>query len=237
MSVNALGKRSGVGASTIRRILTLSLKSNPTPHTILGILSSIHKEKRISKLIEKCEDPIYSLLKDSFNCYIEEDLPHQYDVNFNDVLGDSLNYLIYKLAANRTGVAVETIVNYFGLVGRRHLAKLLELKMVYQEGDKIFASKKDFSLDLNLSLKHVPELIKFYRPENLSKELNSYYTLSESVNKSGIDKIREIQREAAKEIYRVMNSPFYEGDIPYFTLQINDTLTIDNIKTKKGLLQ
>ena len=51
ISINALAKRSGVAATTIRRLLNQETKKSIAPHTVLNLVSSISKEKRLSKLI------------------------------------------------------------------------------------------------------------------------------------------------------------------------------------------
>ena len=37
----------------------------------------------------------------------------------------------------------------------------------------------------------------------------------------------ERQKEAIKKIYNVMMSPYFEGDIPYFSVSLMDTLNLD----------
>jgi hypothetical protein len=63
--------------------------------------------------------------------------------------------------------------------------------------------------------------------------------LSETINEDGIRKIKEIQKEAIKKIHTIMNSPFYEGDIPFFTIDMCDTMEFsglnDNFETAEVL--
>ena len=45
LSINSLAMKSGVGATTLRRIKNLSIKGDPAPHTVLNIVSSTSNQK------------------------------------------------------------------------------------------------------------------------------------------------------------------------------------------------
>ena len=70
VSINGLAKKSGVGATTIRRIISGSIKGEPAPHTVLNIVSSVSREKRLGVIIENCQGPLKGLLEDSFGPYV-----------------------------------------------------------------------------------------------------------------------------------------------------------------------
>jgi len=226
-SINGLAMRSTVGATTLRRILSLEIKGDPSPHTVLNIASAVSKEKRLSKLIHMFEGPVGELLRDSFSAYVEVSAPHTFDVDLNEILRDRLNYFIYKLAANRNGVTENEVKDLYGQLGLEKLKKLREQGLIKLEGVVYHASEKNFSLDLEIAKEHLPELVKFYRPENLEAGLNLFYTLSESVSLEGVKKIKEIQREAAKKVYEIMQAPEYSGNVPYFTVQLCEVLSAD----------
>ncbi|OFZ51346.1 MAG: hypothetical protein A2381_06265 [Bdellovibrionales bacterium RIFOXYB1_FULL_37_110] len=228
MSINGLAQKSKVGATTIRRILNNDLKGAPAPHTVLSIVSTIYKERELSKLLSKVEGPIGEMLRECYSLFVKEKLDHKYDVDLNDILSDRVNYLIYKLAANKKGTTKIKIVELFGLLGEKRLNSLLNLGLILEKDEAIHAKDKNFSLDIKIAKKLLPELIDFYKPEEVAKGKNLFYSLSESLNEDGIKKIKEIQKEAVKKIYEAMNCPFYEGDIPYFTLNMSDTLTYEN---------
>ena len=42
MSINALAQRSGVPATTLRRIINKTVKGDPAPHTVLNIISAVY---------------------------------------------------------------------------------------------------------------------------------------------------------------------------------------------------
>lgn len=227
MSINALAKKSGVGASTLRRIMNDSLKGNPAPSTILNLVSATTKERKLAVILKTIKGPIGELLNLSFGHFVEEDLPHNYNTDLNRELSEWPKYLIYKLASNKFGVLKSDIKNILGRVGIKHLEALFQQELVYMEGEVIHAKEKNFSLDIKVSLKHLPNLLEFYKPDEVDKGKNLFYTLSESLNEEGIKKVKAIQKDAIKKIYNVMMSPYFEGDIPYFSISLMDTLNLD----------
>jgi hypothetical protein len=235
MSINGLAQKSGVGATTLRRLVNNSGKGEPTPHVVLGLVSATTKEKRLSHLVTMFDGEVGELLKKSFAPYIEKEMPHQMNNDLNEALKDQISYFIYKLSANREGTDKMRISELYGKMGLERLSKLLKQGFLYIKKDQVHAKKKDFSLDLNVAADHLPELMKFYKPEQVKAGQNLFYTLSETLNEEGIKKIKEVQKEAIKKVYDIMRSPFYEGKIPYFTVQVCDTLSHDQFS--EGVLQ
>jgi len=234
VSINALAIRSGVGATTLRRILNLSIKGDPSPHTILSLVSVLYKEKKLSKLLPQVAGPVGQFLRECFGQFIEEDVPHKTCSDLNEILSDRLCYFVYKLAANKRGTTRFKIAELFGKLGEDRLCYLLKQGWILEEGDILHAKEKDFSLDVHLSKKHLPELINFYKPDEVGRKQNIFYTLSESLNEAGIKKIKEIQYEAVRKIYEVMSTEQFIGDIPYFSINISDTMELTK---SEGVLQ
>lgn len=234
VSINALAMKSGVGASTLRRLLSGSIKGDPAPHTVLNILSTVTKEKKLSKLVKLIDGPVGEMLQGTFSHFIESETPHTYDNDLNEVLRDQMSYFIYKLAANRKGTTKLFISEMYGKVGLERLTNMLSLGVLKIENDEVHACQKDFSLDVETAAGHLPELVKFYKPNEIARGQNLFYTMSETLTEEGIQKVKTIQKEAIKKIYDIMRSPFYEGDIPFFTLDMSDTLSFES---KVGELQ
>ncbi len=227
VSINGLAMRSGVGASTLRRLLSSSIKGDPAPHTVLNILSTVTKEKKLSKLVKMIDGPVGEMLQDTFSHFIESETPHTYDNDLNEVLRDQMSYFIYKLAANRKGTTKLFVSEMYGKVGLERLTNMLTLGILTSKEDEIHATQKDFSLDVEIAAGHLPELVKFYKPSQISRGQNLFYTMSETLNEEGIQKIKTVQKDAIKKIYDIMRSPFYEGTIPFFTLDMSDTLSFE----------
>jgi hypothetical protein len=235
VSVAALAKRSQVSATTLRRILLSEKPFTPSPHIVLNLLSYLKKEKNLSKLLDLVDGPAGELLQSCFSKFIFEDTPHIYDYDLNQVLSDKTNYLIYKLAANKTGTHRTVIQQMLGDRGIKKLEKLLEKGVVYTDNDhKIHAQEKNFSLDLELMADHLPELVKFFKPEEVNLGKNVCYSISESLNQDAIDQILKIQTEAVKKIHQIMQDEQNHGIYPYFSINLSDTLLIKQIN---GVLQ
>lgn len=224
VSINTLACKSGVSASTLRRIMNASIKGDPAPHTVLNIVSATSKEKRLNKILENSQGPLAKILQDVFGQYASSNSPHCYDTDLNEILRDPINYLIYKLAANRKGVLKSNIVDYYGKIGVWRLEQLIELGLLKDIDGCYHAVNKNFSLSIEIAAKHLSELVKNYHPDKVAEGLNLFYSMSESLNEEGIQKIKEIQKNAVKKIYDIMLSPFYAGDIHYFTINLNETL-------------
>jgi hypothetical protein len=226
VSLNALALKSGVGATTLRRLKSESIKGDPAPHTVLALVSALSNEKRLSVLVEKYEGPLGDLLKTSFGPYVETKIDHSFKADLNSYLRDSTSYFVYKLCANRAGTNRDTIELNYGKVGLDRLSTLLKNGLVEEDQGRFFAKEKNFSLDVSIALDHLPQLASHFKLEEVSAGKNLFYTMSESLNSEGIEKIKAAQKEAVKKIIDIMNSPFYEGDVPYFSLHMCDSQTM-----------
>lgn len=225
MSVNALALKSGVPATTLRRIVAGSVKGEPAPHTVLNIVSAINNENKLEKLVKVYEGPIKEYLVTSFGNFLSE-IETNYSLDLNEVLRDQITYFIFKLCANRVGTDLVDVSGLFGKLGVDKLNYLVSKGLVVVKNEKYHAVTKNFSLDYTVAATHLQALVGFYKPHQVSAGKNLFYTLSESINEEGILKIKEIQKEAIKKIHNIMKSPFYEGEIPFFTLDMCDTLDL-----------
>lgn len=234
MSMNALALKSGIGATTLRRLRSDSIKGDPAPHTVLSLVSSVTNERRLSVIVEMFDGPLGELLKQTFGPYVEQNVQHKASPSLNSFLTDATSYFIYKLAANREGTTLETIEGNYGALGLKRLSELTDHGLI-NEVDGVFkASEPDFCLDVHLAAGHLPQLVSHYKPDEIPNGQNLFYTMSESLNEEGIQKVKTAQKEAIKKIMDIMRSPFYAGDIPYFTLDMADTLEMPK---KIGVLQ
>ncbi len=237
MSVNSLALKSGVGATTLRRLLSGSIKGVPAPHTILNIASAVSNEKRLSVLINMFEGELGEVLEESFGPYIENKINHTYSPDLNEELKDEIKYFIYKMSANRAGVTWAWVADTFGKIGLDKLKKMNEAGLL--KGDQkeglYHAKEKNFSLNVKTASKHLARLTSFYKPEQVGVGKNLFYSLSESLNEEGIQKVKEIEKEAIQKIYQVMINEKYEGETPYFSLVLSDTMTIET--EEEGVLQ
>lgn len=237
MSVNSLALKSGVGATTLRRLLGGAIKGAPAPHTILNIASAVSNEKRLSVLINKFDGELGEVLEEAFGPYIQEKINHTYSADLNEELKDEIKYFIFKMSANRTGVSWSWVADTFGKIGLDKLKKMKEngLLVAGEKEGLYHAKEKNFSLNVSVASKHLARLTSFYKPENVGLGENLFYSLSESLNAEGIQKVKQIEKEAIQKIYQVMINEKFEGEIPYFSLLLSDTMTIES--DEQGVLQ
>lgn len=231
LSLNSLAIRSGVPATTMRRLMQEENRTELAPHSVLSLVSYVLKEKRISRLLQIIDGPVADLLKKCFDQFIfdEAKSDHKIDSNLNETLRDKVAYLVYKLAANHCGVSFDELKNTLGLEGLKKCHELLAQKwLIIDQNGKIHAKEKNFTLDLVTAHQHSHTLIDQYRPSEVKSGINLFYSLSEAMTSEGIKQIKEIEKDAIKKIYDVMTNQNYQGDIPYFAIVLSEAIGFYN---------
>lgn len=227
VSLNALASRSNIPVSTLRRISLGQQKSDIAPHTVLNLTSFLLKEKNLVTLLNKVDPVIKEYLEKHFGQFIFASEQRVYDVDLNTYLQDQHRYFIYKLAANHNGSTLMEVMELFGRQGEAKVSEMINLGLLIEDAaGRIHAKNKDFSLDLKVASSHLPELVRFYKPETLGQGLNLFYSMSESMSKEAIIEIKNIQREAANKIAAIMDDKNNKGDIPYFTVNLAETFLL-----------
>ncbi|WP_133566738.1 helix-turn-helix domain-containing protein [Bacteriovorax stolpii] len=228
LTLNALAQRSGVPATTMRRLMQEEQRSELAPHTVLALTSYLLKERKISKILKLVEGPIADLLNKCFDQFIfdEKSSTHEMSADLNTVFQDKFCYLIYKMAANKNGTSIDDVKNAFGLVGLRKLIDLIDKNWILKndKDERLHAREKNFSVDLALAHELSHALVDLYKPCDVKSGLNLFYSLSEGMSEEGIKKIKEIEKDAVKKIYDVMNTESLQGDLPYFALIVSDVM-------------
>ena len=240
LTLNALAQRCGVPATTMRRLMQEEQRSELAPHSVLSLVSYLLKEKKISKILKTVHGPVAEVLNKCFDQFIfdEKTSDHEMSQDLNTVFQDKFSYLIYKMAANKCGTSIEEIKNALGLVGLKKLNDLIEKNWIVAEDDRLHAKQKNFSVDLALAHELSHALIDMYKPCDVKHGLNLFYSLSEGMNEEGIKKIKEIEKEAVKKIYDLMNTTNLQGTIPYFTVVVSDVMgAIPNEEIPTGVYQ
>ena len=225
LTLNALAGRCGVPATTMRRLMQKGSegeqRSELAPHSVLSLVSYLLKEKKISSLLKKIDGPVAELLNRCFNQFIfdEDSSTHTLDNDLNKIFQDKTSYLIYKLAANKCGTTTAEIKNIFGLMGLQKLSELVDKNWIVsdaKDNERLHAREKNFSVDLELAHKLTHSLVDLYKPNDVKDGYNLFYSLSEGMNESGIKKIKEIELDAVKKIYELMNTEKYQGEYRLF---------------------
>lgn len=228
LTLNALAQRSGVAATTMRRLMQEEGRSELAPHTVLALVSYLLKEKKLSRLLKMTEGPVSELLNKCFDKFIFDESASSYEMDndLNVLFQDRYYYLIYKMAANACGTSIEEIKNAFGLIGLKKLNDLMAKGQIsaLDDNGRLHARQKNFTVDLTLAHELSHSLLDLYKPCDVKSGLNLFYSLSEGMNEEGIKKIKEIEKEAVKKIFDLMNDKKLQGEIPYFALMVSDVM-------------
>ena len=240
LTLNALAQRCGVPATTMRRLVQEEQRSELAPHSVLSLVSYLLKEKKISKILKNVQGPVADLLNKCFDQFIfdEKSSDHEMSNDLNTIFQDKISYLIYKLAANKCGTTIEEIKDTLGLIGLKKLNDLIEKNWIVASEDRLHAKQKNFSVDLALGHELSHALVDMYKPCDVKHGMNLFYSLSEGMTEEGIKKIKEIEKEAVKKIYDLMNTEALQGTIPYFAVVISDVMGFTPTDTNQcGVLQ
>lgn len=241
LTLNALAQRSGVPATTMRRLMQEEGRSELAPHTVLALVSYLLKEKKISRILKIVQGPVAELLNKCFDQFIfdEDSSKHEMHADLNTLLQDKTSYLVYKLAANKCGTSIDEVRNALGLLGLKKLNELSELNwIIADDTGKLHAKEKNFSVDLAVAHQLTHALVDQYKPCDVKLGYNLFYSLSEGMTEEGIKKIKEIEKEAVKKIFDLMNNQNYQGEIPYFAVILSEVIgdTPHQAETK-GVIQ
>lgn len=228
LSLNALAQRSGVPATSMRRLMQGENKSEMAPHSVLSLVSYLLKEKKISRLLKIVTGPVAELLNKCFDQFIfdEESSPHKLDQDLNHVLRDKNSYLIYKLAANHCGTTIDEVKEALGTHGLKKLDELIATQWIIpdESGIRLHAKEKNFSLNLSLAHQLSHALLDQYKVSDIELGHNLFYSLSEGLTESAIKKIKDIEKDAVKKIHAVMNEQNNFGTIPYFAIILSEVI-------------
>jgi uncharacterized protein YjgD (DUF1641 family) len=241
LTLNALAQRSGIAATTLRRLMQEEQRSELAPHSVLALVSYLLKEKKISKILKSVQGPIAELLNKCFDQFIfdEQSSDHEMYNDLNTIFQEKTSYLIYKMAANKCGTSIEEVKDSLGLMGLKKLNELIEKSWIISLENRLHAKQKNFSTDLVIAHQLSHALIDLYKPSDVKQGYNLFYSLSEGMNEEGINKIKEIEKCAVKKIYDLMNNEKMQGNIPYFALIVSDVMgaTPSNTESQTGVLQ
>lgn len=226
LSLNALAKRANVSEPTLRRLMNDTSKQAPSPNIVLNLVSYIFKEKKLSVLLSKTDGAIGEFLRKSYDQFIFDQETYEYHHDLNALFRDKDYYLIYKLAANTSGIKPAEIEKMLGEIGKMKINELMKKKvLIKDEEGTLHAANKNFSVDIQVAKDFLPEMLRFFKPEKAEEGKNLFYTLSESLNDEAIQQIKNIQREAVKNIHKIMSDEQNQGEIPYFAVTLLDTMT------------
>lgn len=224
-TLNRLSKKCTISEPTLRRICKGQIKTLPNSTTILDILTTISGQNNIATIAKIYPGPvakyIENLLPQSTDCDTE------YNAELHNELKDSVNYIIYKLASNASGVTENKISELFGAHGLAMAQMLLDKNFLKFKDQTYFSNVKNFTLNQDHFIKNFKTLSDFIKTQNsVSKEhLHSLLAnYSESVSPQAYKEIIALQKKTLKKIRAIMSSEDSRGHIPLFLLLAIDTL-------------
>lgn len=240
LTLNALASRSGVPATTLRRLMQTDSMGELAPHSVLALVSYLLREKKIAKILRMIQGPVAELLNRCFDQFIfDESADHKLDQPLNELLKERTTYLVYKMAATVAGTSVDDVKDAFGLTGLKKCHELIDKQwIIVDDRGRLHAKEKNFSVDLALAHQLTHSLVDQYKPSDVERGLNLFYSLSEGMNEEGIKKIKEIEKEAVKKVFEVMNTEKFQGELAYFSLFLSDVIGATPLKENaEGALQ
>ncbi len=230
LTLNALAQRSNIPITSLRRLVGGGQKSEIAPHSVLNLVSYILRERNISKLIAKLDLSIASFLKRHFGNFIFVAETNNNDPDLDLELRDQTKFLIFKMAQNHNGVDLETLTENFGILGTKKIEEMVSDGLLTLLGERLHAVNKNYKINTQLVADHLPALVQFYKPE-LSKEgMNYFAQLNESLNPQAIEKIMAIQKCCLEEIQKIISNVESLGEIPYFYLNLSETMILDPLQ-------
>ena len=132
-------------------------------------------------------------------------------------------FITYALALSAHGVTEAEILYCIGHKGKKALNTLLERGFVKKTEDEIYRAteqKKDFDLSFPVLKRHIKILVGKLKPRNTTSNYIGYKT--ETLNKTGIQKLNGFLKEAHNKIKNIMEKKEHKGDIPAFAALFSD---------------
>jgi hypothetical protein len=239
-SLNGLSKKCTVSEPTLRRIFKGQIKTLPTATTILDILTTLSGEKNTALIAKNFPGPIAD--------YLESIIPQaqefgtEYDSELNTELKDPVKYIIYKLAANSSGLRLRKLNELFGRHGVSQAESLIQKGYLHTEGGVLFTKVKDFTINHESFVNNFKIVADYIKTQNPLATTNLYSLLanySESVTADAYKDIISLQKRTLQKIRKIMSEPSSKGSIPLFLLLAIDTLDTqpaqDYVLEKTGL--
>lgn len=217
LSIQALANKADVSYNTIHRII--NRKSVPAIEQVFKIVSTLSDEASIQEIIDNCPEGVRGALKKVYSVLYEENKDCVISQNVDRLIEDENSFIVYSLAANRSGTTREVIKDTLGRIGLEKLEFLITSGIVKESEGKIEALNKNFAVNFDTAKKQLSNYARFYSPNKYYNYLHSY---SESVNKDGLNAVIDAHQEFHKKMSNIMNDEKFDGKIPVFSVAFTD---------------
>lgn len=228
-SVNAMARKCESSETTLRRIRKGNIKTMPKVSTVIDILKFISKENDSKRLLERFPGPLADYLKEKIVALDPIESVDIESVDITNILRNSPSrYLIYKLAANNTGVTEDKIVELFGRFGLNEAEHLVTRKVLKKDGFTYRKIGNSFSLNNDVFIENFQATAQFIKPHKIedapADSKPFFINISRGVNIKTYRRILKIQRNALRQIRMLLASETSIGKIPLFFLSALDTI-------------
>lgn len=228
-TVATLARRSGVGQSTVRRIMN-GTAVNPDFETLIALLKVIFTADQAMAFI-KTIDPELSQHIESIYGGLPSPAPT--DTRINRILEDETSYMIFQLASMEAGTTREALKRILGTKAEKDLGYMIEQGIVTETNGLIKANVSNFAIsDVHTALKTVHHLVRQFDTSLKGTPASALATLIGAVSLQGLSEIRdEIERSTRViESIRLRNP----GSIPVYVNVLMNLLDSDAYRNPRA---
>lgn len=217
ISVNQLSKDIGVSEPTLRRVVKGVTKNAPSSQFVVRVLKKISGSKSTAKLLDLYPGVISEFLESDANILKTPKDNLEYRNQLQKFLSNPEVYHIVAMAGCHNGVSEDQIEQTFGFEGVKILLALYKYEMITKEEDRYHLLKKDIMFHKSYFPGIMHRAIDLLEMEKSYPEVPTYfYTWTESLNDEGLEKLREMQKQAYMNMVKVLKDEKYHGDKPAF---------------------
>lgn len=220
LSLNSLAINMGVPETSLRRIKNCELVRPPKNDNLLKILSFIFKTDDLMVIAENLQGDLKNYIKEEF--FLPEKGSVAFDVD--RFIPDQQSYLIYKLAANSSGVEKSEVQRLFGDFGLMSAEKMIRSGVLEERENFFFNVHEHFRMSDERFIENFKAVSDFIKVRGNEEHAHLYFNFSESLSPEAIRKIHTIQKKANRDILKVIDSESSQGEIPFFFIGAIDSI-------------
>jgi hypothetical protein len=220
VSVNGLSKKIGLGEATLRRIIHGNLKKLPHPDNLIKTLQYIYREKDLNVLKEIVGGQLASYISQTFP--IHDDI-----LSFDKSIGRTLSefvkipghFPLILMAATKSGVTKEEVIEKLGDPGRRAFETLLNNNYLIQRDESFFFEEENFNLHIKDFPTGLEKISHYLKPQD---NCGNYFQSMQSLNQEGIDKVNRLMTNTLTEVFKIFGDEAYHGEQKYLVTAFAD---------------
>ena len=197
----------------------------PQLETLLKLIVGSGNTHRLSEAMEDFDADIAKILekaKESTKNIGHKHLKRDVETLFQN----SDVYITYLLSLVQGGVSLDRLINVLGNSAHQALKVLQESELIIFNGSAYKAlTIENFQSSFALIHRHLPSLVKFYKPEHIGRRRNYIQLLTEGMNADGVIKLQALHEEYYQKALTLMRAQENKGSIPMFHVALCDSFT------------